>query len=80
MFKTQDKFYSEKPIFIFEAWEVDIIGENLKPAIKSIEKKIERVRNNPKNEGQVHFIEEVRDLKVQKQYIEELLAEIDKTK
>lgn len=39
----------------FSDWEKNIIAEGVKPAIKKLEKKIEKIINNPKNEGQATY-------------------------
>lgn len=39
----------------FDDWEKNIIAECLKPVIKKLEKKIYKIDNHPKNEGQVTF-------------------------
>lgn len=39
----------------FEDWEKKIIANCLKPVIKKLEKKIYKIDNHPKNDGQVTF-------------------------
>lgn len=39
----------------FNDWEREILCKGLPNEINKIEKKIERIKNNPKNEGQVRY-------------------------
>lgn len=41
--------------YAFNSWERSTIAKALKPLIPKLEKKIERIRNNPKNEGQASY-------------------------
>lgn len=38
-----------------DTWEKETIASALKPVVKNLENKIEKVRNHPKNEGQVKY-------------------------
>ena len=46
----------------FDTWEKETIATALKPVVKNLEKKIEKVRNHPKNEGQVKYAVQIDEL------------------
>lgn len=46
----------------FDTWEMETIATALKPVVKKLDKKIERVRNHPKNEGQVRYAVQIDEL------------------
>lgn len=46
----------------FEDWEKQIIAKCLATEIKKRERKIESIRNHPKNEGQVTYYEKMKEL------------------
>jgi hypothetical protein len=52
-----------KCAFLFNQWERDSIAECLILKNKKLLKKIESIENSPKNEGQVTFSEQIRDLR-----------------
>jgi len=62
----------------FEVWEKKIIAECLIPAIKKLEKKIDKIDNHPKNEGQVTFYESKRELLYEIKAIKEIIEEFTK--
>jgi len=62
----------------FEYWEKKTIAESLKPIIKKIEKKIDKIDNDPKNEGQVTFYEAKRELLYEIKAIKEIIEEFTK--
>lgn len=51
--------------FRFEKWEQELIAKALKAERKKMYKAIERIENNPKNEGQVTYKEAVRNIMVE---------------
>jgi DNA mismatch repair ATPase MutS len=57
----------------FEQWEMSTISKCLKPEVKRLEKKIESVRNNPRNEGQVTFQEQIRELRHEIQSLQDII-------
>jgi hypothetical protein len=46
--------------YTFATWEKEAIVRGFKAEIKRLEKKIDRLENHPKNEGQVTYTEEIR--------------------
>lgn len=46
----------------FDTWEMATIATALKPVVKKLEKKIEKVHNHPKNEGQVRYAVQIDEL------------------
>jgi hypothetical protein len=64
----------------FQDWEKNIIAESLKPVIKKLEKKIYKIDNNPKNEGQVTFWEFKRELINEIKVLTEIINDFSQTK
>jgi hypothetical protein len=62
----------------FEPWEKKAIAESLKPAIKRLEKKIDKIDNDPKNEGQVTFYEAKKELRYEERRLNEIIKEFSK--
>ena len=62
----------------FEPWEKKIIAESLQPVIKKIEKKIDKIDNHPKNEGQVTFYEAKKELLYEIKALNEIIEEFIK--
>lgn len=46
----------------FDEWEMKLIARMLKPEIPRLEKKIERIRNHPENEGQATYADQIAEL------------------
>lgn len=59
----------------FEQWEKNIIAESLQPIIKKLEKKINKIDNHPKNEGQATFWEAKRKLLFEIKVLNEIIEE-----
>jgi hypothetical protein len=59
----------------FYGYEMKHIAEGLKPIIKKLEKKIDRIDNHPKNEGQVTFSEQIRELRAEIKSLNEIIEE-----
>ena len=57
----------------FSAWEKTIIAKALRPEIQKLEKKITRIRNNPKNEGQATYSEAIREARHEIETLEEII-------
>lgn len=57
----------------FTTWEKELIAEALKPMIKKTERKIEKIRNNPKNEGQATYSQQIFDLRHEIRALEEIV-------
>jgi hypothetical protein len=62
----------------FEPWEKKTIADSLKPIIKKIEKKIDKIHKHPKNEGQATFYEAKRELLYEIKAIKEIIEEFTK--
>lgn len=62
----------------FEPWEKRAIAESLKPAIKRLGKKIDKIDNDPKNEGQVTFYEAKKELIYEIRRLNEIIEEFSK--
>ncbi len=54
--------YKSEFAYIFSKEEQNIIAKALKPEIKKLENKIVRIENNPKNEGQATYKEDIREI------------------
>jgi hypothetical protein len=61
--------------YIFEYWEEQIIRNALKPIIHRIAKKIQRLENDPKNFGQVDFLDQIKELEYQRRNLMVIIAE-----
>ena len=59
----------------FETWEMTLIAKSLEQEVKKLQKKIERIENDPKNEGQVTFIDSIRTIRYEIKCIEEIINE-----
>lgn len=59
----------------FTKKEKQVIAECLKPYLKKIDKKIQRIENNPKNEGQANFLCQIDDLFSEKKEWEKIIDE-----
>lgn len=62
----------------FTDFEKEMISKSLKPIIKSLEAKIEKVRNHPKNEGQATYMCQIDELRYQIQELESIVLEFSK--
>lgn len=59
----------------FDSDEKKAIAECLPIAIKKLETKIRRIENNPRNEGQVKYWEQIRILRREKESLQEIVDE-----
>ena len=59
----------------FSNWEKKLIAKQLVPAIKKMEKKIERIKNNPKNEGQATYSSQVDELRAEIKDVQDIIKE-----
>lgn len=57
-FKQKDKV-----AYIFEDWERRLIAKALAPEIKKIEKKIQKIVDDPDNEGQATYLSQMSELR-----------------
>ena len=62
----------------FKKWEKQAICRGLASEIKRRHKQIERIDNNPKNEGQVTYLEEKRILRAEAEDLQEIITEFSK--
>lgn len=65
----------------FDKWEMRLIGESLMIPIQKLEKKIERIQNNPKNEGQATYLSQIdylrREIKCIRAIIDEMFSQVN---
>jgi len=64
--------------YLLDKKEKAAISEALKPYVKKLQKKIERLENSPKNEGQISFLSRINDLEIDKKNIECIIKEFSK--
>lgn len=57
----------------FELWERVLIAKCLRPELRAIQKKIERIKNDPRNEGQATYQVEIDSLHREKQLVQEII-------
>ena len=62
----------------FDTWEMATIATALKPVVKKLEKKIEKVRNHPKNEGQVRYAVQIDELNREMKALEFIIKTFQK--
>lgn len=55
---------------------INQIVKHFEKLIKKTEKKIEKINNNPKNEGQAYFLEEIYELQTSVEYYNRKIKEI----
>ena len=58
-------------------WEKKLIAKALKPEVQKLEKKIIKIENNPKNEGQATYSEAIREIRLEIKMIEEIIKEFN---
>jgi aromatic ring-cleaving dioxygenase len=63
--------------FTFEDWETELIVKGFEARIKQLEIKIQKIAMNPKNDGQVEFIDAARECRLE---IKELYYNIQQLK
>lgn len=66
-----------KYAYTFSGWEKKHIAKCLKKSLKSFDKQIEKIENNPDNEGQATYSCQIDTLRSQKKEIEEIIKEFD---
>lgn len=59
----------------FSSWEKQLIAKCLKPEIPRIKRKIKKIENNPKNEGQATYSEAIKELRAEIDSIEAIIEE-----
>lgn len=64
--------------FTFCRSEMTAIAEALKPTLKKYDKRIEKIRNHPKNEGQCTYAAKIDELAGEKKLIEEIIKVFSK--
>jgi hypothetical protein len=57
----------------FSSFEKSIIAKALATELKKYPKKIQKVEDDPNNEGQLDYIEKIRELKYEAEDIEEII-------
>lgn len=57
----------------FASWEKITIAKALEPVIKKLHKKIERIQHHPKNEGQVTYLEAIREKRIEIAILEDII-------
>jgi hypothetical protein len=57
----------------FHQWEKSIIAKALKPEIKKLQKKIEKIENDPNNEGQCTYADQIYELRYEIIAIEDII-------
>lgn len=62
--------------YSFELWEEQLIAKCLQPEIKKMQKKIESIRNNPRNEGQAKYILQIDQLDSRIKSVEKIIANL----
>lgn len=78
MESEKSQWYKDRRAYTFEKWERHLIADLLKTRITKLEKEIEKVRNNSKNEGQANFIEKIREHKSEIDCIQDIITEFSK--
>jgi hypothetical protein len=61
----------------FAKWEQKRIAEGLKPIVTKLEKKIVKIENDPKNEGQCTYSEQIRQLKLEINELNSIIKEFN---
>ena len=61
----------------FAKWEKQRIAEGLKPIVAKLEKKIVKIENDPKNEGQCTYSEQIRELRLEIIELNSIIKEFD---
>lgn len=62
----------------FTTWEMLTIAQALRPIIRNLYKKIERIENNPRNEGQCTYSEQIRLIRMDIRELEEIVRTFDR--
>jgi septation ring formation regulator EzrA len=63
-----------KTAYLFTEWERKTIAKHIKNEIKRLDKRIERIENHPKNEGQATFSAKIDRLEDKKEAIKEIIS------
>lgn len=64
--------------YSFSAFEEKSIAQGLKVIVKRIDKRIERLKDHPKNEGQAKYSLQIQSLRFLQEDLEEIIKEFDK--
>lgn len=70
--------YSVKPLeyaYRFSDCEKKIIAKALVPELKKLQKKIDKIKNNPKNEGQSTYLQKIDDIRDEIDSIQDIIKE-----
>lgn len=67
-------------VFNISQPERELFAALLKPLVKAMDKKIEKLENHPKNEGQATFLYKIRLMRAEKQAIEQMISLFETTK
>jgi hypothetical protein len=59
----------------FDSYEKSVLKKAIPPEIKKLKKKMEKIRNDPRNEGQATFASEIDELFRKIQYLQEIEEE-----
>ena len=62
----------------FDKWEKETIAKALNPIIKKLEKEIEKIDNDPDNEGQVTYWDRKREIRNEIKCLSEIIIEFSK--
>lgn len=62
----------------FEKWEKETISKALKPVIKKLEREVDKIDNDPDNEGQVTFWERKKELIYEIRILNDIVSEFGK--
>lgn len=73
-------YNSNEMVFNISQPERQLLAALLKPLVKAMDKKIEKLENHPKNEGQATFLYDIRLMRAEKQAIEQMISLFENTK
>lgn len=63
----------------FSEWEKCAIAASLLPFVRKLERKKEKIKNHPKNEGQATYCEQVREIQAEINSLNEIIEEFVKS-
>jgi hypothetical protein len=66
-------------VFNISQQERELLAAGLKPLVAKQQKRIEKMENNPKNEGQATFLYEIRLMRAEKQAIQQMITLLETT-
>lgn len=59
--------------FRFTSYEMEVIVRRIKPEIAYIDRQIEKINNHPKNEGQATWSCKIREWRIKREMLEEIV-------